>query len=317
MKRIVTALIIIIGCVRTSQAQYDAQFSQYFNAMGYYNPAVAGLSGNLDVTALYRLQWVGFGQSSPKTLFATANMPFKFMNKEHGVGVVMVKDDLSSIRSNMFTGLQYAFLKKTGKGTLRIGLQGGLVNMTVKGDKIMLPVDSLGNPGPPDEAIPASTIDVKSIDFSVGVYFNTDKLYIGVASTHLLEPQIDEENLKTFIEREYNFTAGYNIKTNNPLLELQPSVFVKTNLNMYQVDVTARAIYAKKFSGGFSWRMNDAVVMLLGATVGKIQAGYAYDFPTTAIRKGSMGSHELFLKYRLQLNKPKTTLGKYKSVRFL
>jgi type IX secretion system PorP/SprF family membrane protein len=311
-------LIIIIGCARTVQAQYDAQFSRYFDVMGYYNPAVAGLSGNLDVTAAYRMQWLGFGQSSPKTLFATANMPFNFLNKEHGVGIVMVKDDISSIRSNMSFGLQYAFLKKIGKkGTLRIGLQGGLVNMTVRGDKIVLPVDSLGNPGPPDPAIPTSTIDVKAFDLSAGIYFSTEKLYIGLASTHLLEPQIDEENLKTFIEREYNFTAGYNIQTNNPLLELQPSVFVKTNLNMYQVDITAKAVYAKKFSGGFSWRMNDAAVLLLGVTLGKIQAGYAYDFPTTAIRKGSMGSHELFLKYRLQLNKPKTILGKYKSVRFL
>jgi type IX secretion system PorP/SprF family membrane protein len=300
-----------------AHAQYDAQFSQYFNAMGYYNPAVVGLSGNLDVTALYRIQWLGFGQSSPKTLFATANMPFRYLNKEHGVGIVMVQDDISSIRSNMFTGLQYAFPKKIGKGMLRIGLQAGLVNMTVKGDKILLPVDSLGNPGPPDEAIPASSIHAKVFDLSAGVYFSTNKWHIGVASTHLLEPQIDEENLRTFIEREYNFTAGYNIQTNNPLLELQPSVFVKTNLNIYQIDVTARAVWAKKFSGGFSWRMNDAAVLLLGATIGKIQAGYAYDFPITAIRRGSMGSHELFLKYRLQLNKPKKILNKYKSVRYL
>jgi type IX secretion system PorP/SprF family membrane protein len=316
MKRFLTIFLITV-CARTLQAQYDAQFSQYFHAMGYYNPAVAGLSGNLDAAALYRVQWLGFGQSSPKTLFATANMPFRFMNREHGAGVVMVKDDISSIRSNMFAGLQYAFLKKMGRGTLRIGVQGGLVNMTVRGDKIRLPVDSLGNQGPPDEAIPSSTVDVKTVDFNIGIYFSTDKFYVGVASTHVLEPQANEENLKTFIEREYNFTAGYNIKTNNPLLELQPSVFVKTNLNMYQIDVTARAVYAKRFSGGLSWRMNDAVALLLGATAGKIQAGYAYDFPTTAIRKGSTGSHELFLKYRIQLNKPKTTLGKYKSVRFL
>jgi type IX secretion system PorP/SprF family membrane protein len=308
---------MIAVCTRTLQAQYDAQFSQYFHAMGYYNPAVAGLSGNLDAAALYRLQWAGFGESSPKTLFATANMPFRFLNREHGAGIVMVKDDVSSIRSNMFVGLQYAFLKKTGKGTLRIGVQGGMVNMTVRGDKIRLPVDSLGNSGPPDEAIPSSTISAKTVDFNVGVYFSTDKFYVGAASTHVLEPQTDEENLKTFIEREYNFTAGYNIGTNNPLLELQPSVFVKTNLNMYQVDVTARAVYAKRFSGGLSWRMNDAVTVLLGAAIGKIQAGYAYDFPVTAIRKGSTGSHELFLRYRIRLNMPKTALGKYKSVRFL
>ncbi|MDR0835620.1 MAG: type IX secretion system membrane protein PorP/SprF [Tannerella sp.] len=317
MKRIVLLLIIIVGCAETAQAQYDAQFSQYFMAPGYYNPAVTGASGNLDATVLYRLQWVGFGQSSPKTLFATANMPFSFMNKQHGIGVVIVKDDFSSIRSNMFTGLQYAFPLKIGKGTLRFGLQASIVTMTVDGTKVILPVDSLGIAGQPDEAIPTSKIDSKTFDVNLGIYFNTEKFYVGAASTHLLEPQIDEENLVSYIEREYNFIAGYNIKTNNPLFELQPSVFAKTNLNMYQIDVTARAVYAKRFSGGLSWRMNDAIVLLLGATVGKIQAGYAYDFPTTAIRKGTMGSHELFLRYKIQLNKPKVGMSKHKSVRFL
>ena len=64
-------------------------------------------------------------------------------------------------------------------------------------------------------------------------------------------------------------------------------------------------------------RIADAIVIMLGATFGKIEGGYAYDIPLSAVGKGTMGSHELFLKYRLEQNKPKTGMSKHKSVRIL
>lgn len=42
-----------------ARAQYDSQLSQYFMALGYYNPAYAGVTGDLNMLALSRLQYVG------------------------------------------------------------------------------------------------------------------------------------------------------------------------------------------------------------------------------------------------------------------
>jgi type IX secretion system PorP/SprF family membrane protein len=316
MKRIVLLLFIMAGWAETALSQRDVQFTQYHSALNYYNPAAAGRTGDLNVTGLYRLQWVGWS-NAPKTLFAVADMPFHFMKKEHGVGIVMTNDTESSAYSTMTVGLQYAFLKKIGKGTLRVGVQLGMVSMTVDGSNIILPVDSIGGAGAPDEAIPTTKTDAKAFDCNAGLFYATDSWYIGAATTHILEPEIDDENISTFISRGYNFIGGYNIKTNNPLLELQPSVFVKTNFNMYQVDLTARAIYAKRYNAGLAWRMNESIALMLGATFGKVEGGYAYDFPTSAIRAGTSGSHEFFLRYRMKLSKPKTGKSKHKSVRLL
>jgi len=320
MKRFCWLLFFVLGCAFLAQAQTDVPFSQYQMALGYYNPASAGRSGELDVSALYRLQWMGW-TNAPKTTFATANMPFRFMKKEHGVGVVVVSDNISSLYKDLSAGLQYAYLKKIGKGTLRAGVQLGMVSRTAGGELVITP-DSADTSGGSDEAIPNTKIEKKVFDANAGIYYATEKWYVGVGVMHLLEPIIETENLYSFIERGYNFIGGYNIHLNNPLFEIQPSVFVQTNFNTYRADVTARAVYGKKYSAGLSWRMNenrlaDAVVWLLGATFGKVEGGYAYDIPLSNVGRGTIGSHEFFLKYKMQVNKPKTGKSRHKSVRLL
>jgi type IX secretion system PorP/SprF family membrane protein len=321
MTQNVLLLVFLLGCTFVAKGQYGAQFSQYNMALGYYNPATAGRTGDLDIVGLYRIQWAGWS-NAPKTMFANASMPFRFMKKEHGVGVIVVKDNQSSVFSSLSAGLQYAYLKKIGKGTLRAGIQLGMISLSAAGENIILPTDSLGNTDADDEAIPTSKVESKAFDANFGLYYQTDTWYIGAAMTHILEPTFNGEHFSTFINRGYNFIGGYNIRVRETLLEVRPSVFVQTNFNTYVADLTAKAVYAKKYSAGLSWRLDNsragnAVILLLGATFGMVEGGYAYDIPLSPIRKGTLGSHELFLKYRMQLNKPKTGKSKHKSVRIL
>ena len=94
-------------------------------------------------------------------------------------------------------------------------------------------------------------------------------------------------------------------------------VFFKTDMQSFQADITARLVYNKMFNGGFSWRVNESVILLLGAKFGSFHVGYAYDFPTTPILKGTSGSHELMVSYKLKLKKSKSGKNKHKSVRIL
>ena len=338
MKRIVLLLAIMLGCVCMTQAQSDASFSQYHAALGYYNPAAIGRSGDLNITALYNIEMLGWN-GSPKTLFATAEMPFKFMKREHGIGIVVVKDDLSTLYQDLRAGLQYAYLKKIGKGTFRAGVQLGMISRSSgpSGNNTVITPDEDGGgfgdggsdipggmSGGADEAIPMTKVEARVFDANFGLFYATDKWYVGAAVTHILEPEIDEENLNTYVSRGYNFIGGYNIRMKNPLFELQPSVFMQKNANMYQVDLTARAVYAKKYSAGLSWSTSaesfgsgSSISIMLGATFGKIEGGYAYSVPISQMAGNTFGGQELFIKYRMQLNKPKTGKSKHKSVRIL
>ncbi|MDR3194550.1 MAG: type IX secretion system membrane protein PorP/SprF [Tannerella sp.] len=307
--------------VRTCWSQSDAQFNQYFSARGYYNPACAGTAGGLNVSAMYNLQWLGLS-GAPKSMVVTADMPWKYGKSEHGLGVVVYNETLG-LDQNLYASAQYAFRKKIGKGILSIGLQAGLVSMAFDGEGIDIPDDEEHEPPESDEAMIAARADAMGLDLSAGLFYSTDKYYIGMASTHLLEPKLElDENLERTVSRGYNFMAGYNIQMTNPLIELQPSVFVQSNLQMVSTDVTLRAVYNKMYNGGVGGRMSDngkmsAAILYFGMTIKGFRVGYAYEFPVSALIRASAGSHELMATYRLNLEKPKGNRNRHKSVRIL
>jgi type IX secretion system PorP/SprF family membrane protein len=211
---------------------------------------------------------------------------------------------------------QLAYKKKMGKGMLSVGFQAGLISETFRGDSVRLNENEGDDP-----IIARMVVNGRTVDFAAGLYYSTEKFYVGIASAHLLAPKINlNENMEMKVDRIYNLMAGYNIQTNNSLFELQPSLFVLTNLQMATGDVTARIVYNKMYNGGLGVRINDmagvnAVILYLGAEMNRIRLGYAYDFPTSVISK--MGSHELMLSYRVELEKPKGKRNRHKSVRIL
>ena len=160
--------------------------------------------------------------------------------------------------------------------------------------------------------------------------------------THLLAPTLTlSDNYAFEIPRSYYFVAGHNIQLSNPLLELRPTLLVKTMemsslyldgdslvekvetnavkamLRNTQVDVSLQMVYNKQFRVGLSWRKGDALTLMFGGKFKMIEAGYAYDFPISRIIKASTGSHEVFVRYSMDVNLNKGIKNKHKSVRIL
>lgn len=296
------------------RAQYDSQLSQYFMAMGYYNPAYAGVREDLNLLALSRLQWIGI-EGAPKSFFIHADMPFKLGKTNHGVGLLIFTEGIGLFQ-NTHVNLQYAYKQKLLGGTLSAGLQFGLVNQSFNGEKVFYPTSQFHQQQ--DQAIPNVQVSGMGMDIGAGLYYTHKKFYVGLGVTHLNKAEVRlDEYSSMYLSSTYNLIGGYNIQLRNPLYELQPSVFLKTDMQSFQADITARLVYNKMFNGGFSWRVNESVILLLGAKFGSFHVGYAYDFPTTPILKGTSGSHELMVSYKLKLKKSKSGKNKHKSVRIL
>jgi type IX secretion system PorP/SprF family membrane protein len=189
-----------------------------------------------------------------------------------------------------------------------------MMNIDFDASGIYIPDSDYHDPN--DPAIPSAGGD-KKIDAGIGISWVTPSYYIGVAATHLWEPSFElNDNMSANVVRGYYVMGGYNIKFSNPLIELQPSAFFKSDAVAYQLDVTAKIEYNKMFSGGMSWRKDDGFVFLLGVKIRNIEAGYSYDLSTSEIAKVSNGSHELFLKYSIPLEKKRDrNIGK--SIRIL
>ena len=275
-------IIIFLSSARLLVAQYDAQLSNHWAAINYFNPAYAGTSGNLEATALYRQQWIGI-EGAPRTTLMSGEMPMYFLGRTHGVGALLFTEKIGLFSHTIASG-QYAYKKELGKGSLSVGLQVGYTSESFKGSEIALDVP----PGDEyheesDEGIPTTDIAGSSIDAAFGLMFVKRKWYVGASVTHLLAPQlILDENIVMEVPRAYYLTAGYNIQLNNPLLELQPTLLLKTTqmssyaepdsitkmiagstakamMTMMQIDLSARLIYNKTFWGGLGWRTRVAL----------------------------------------------------------
>ena len=291
--------------------QWDPQLSQYWRMKNYYNPAFIAETNNIESSLLHRRQWEGFDRS-PISSIVSVNMPVKFLGKDHGVGVIFTNEKFGLFSNTYMMGqYMYKFKFKNNK-CLHVGLQAGILNIDFDASQIHIPNSEyhdqndkpMGNGG-------------KTVDGGLGVAWVAPEYYAGFSVSHLWEPKFDvAEDRSAFVGRTYYLMGGYNIKLNNPLIELQPSAFFKSDAVVWQLDLTAKVEYNRMFNGGISWRKGEGFVFLLGVKIRNIDAGYSYDLNSGSALSASNGSHELFIRYSIPLTK-KREPGPSKSIRIL
>ena len=66
---------IILFCTQFSFSQREPQYTQYMYNIGSFNPAYVGTVESMDVTALYRAQWIDI-PGAPRTIRFGTNIPF-------------------------------------------------------------------------------------------------------------------------------------------------------------------------------------------------------------------------------------------------
>jgi type IX secretion system PorP/SprF family membrane protein len=307
-------------------AQTDAQFSQYYEAPSFYNPAAIGLTDFVRIRAGARLQWVGV-DNAPQTFAGVADMPVKIATQRIGVGL-MVNQESQGLYStlNIDAQLGYKFKKLGGEWTVGLGI--GMYDQSFKGSEVYLPDDDDFHQGS-DEGIPTSDIHGTGLDVAAGIYYKHRLFWAGLSCTHLNNPTVTMTAEGTGgsqgVERNFSFTAhrtlyfmgGCNIPVKNTLFEIIPSVMVKSDFTFTTGEITARTRYRKFLSFGVGYRWNDAIIATVAAEIKNFYIGYSFDYSTTALGKASSGSHELWLGYSLKLDMGEKNRNRHKSVRLM
>lgn len=296
-------------------AQQDPQFSQNMFSKMSYNPGYVGSEEKICVAALSRQQWVGFGDGAPKTSvfnFDAAINPFGISS---GVGLSLMKDEYG-FNENYGINIAYAYKLNVGKGTLGIGINGGIMNMAIDANWFV-PDSEFHNPNPNDDpAIPGNE-SAMTFDMGVGLFYRTQDLYVGVSSTHLLEPEFEYEKGGPSLKRHYYISGGYNIALANPLFEIHPSVFIQSDGASSQMSINTYLLYNKKVWGGVSLRTDNSIVGMAGIELFNwVKIGYSYDLVTSDIGSYNDGSHEIMVGFSFDVKTDKSP-KKYKSIRFL
>lgn len=319
MNRIFTSVLILLGFViiNDAKAQQEHQVSHnMFNNL-YVNPGFAGSSDAICGTLIGRNQWMGF-PGAPKTAVFSLDAPVRLIGN-CGVGLSVLSDKLGYEKN---TGVKVDFAKKlaVGNGVLGLGLSGAILSKSYdySGFKPIESGDALLNSTSVEQAM--------IFDLGFGAFYKIpDKLYVGLSGTQLLGSKGDYgvAALKSTpqLARHAFFTAGYYHDLTSTI-QLQPSIFLKSDFSSTQLDVNLLALYNQRFWGGLSYRTQDAVSVLVGlhpltSNLGKsLRIGIAYDLTTSQIgRNGGASTVELMIGYCFKIEH-KPSVSSYRTVRF-
>ncbi len=325
-------VICLLAAVPALRAQGDAMLTHYWVVPTYYNPAAAGDTDNIRIRGGMRMQWVGI-DNAPRTFLAAADMPFKFLGKRWGIGLV-VQQESEGLFRNLTVSAQIGYKFKALKGEFTAAMQLGFFNEQFKGSEVFIPDDDDYHQSA-DDAIPTRDVAGNAFDMGIGVYYVHPRFKTGVSLVHALSPTVtftsEGENTPTpgggasetakkyqfTAPRTLYFTAEGNIPVRNTLFEVLPSVLVRSDFTFTDFAVTGRVRYNKMFSAGVGYRYGDAVSLLLSAELKGIFIGYSYDYHLSDISRASSGSHEIFAGYNLKLDFSEKNRNKHKSIRIM
>jgi type IX secretion system PorP/SprF family membrane protein len=303
VKKICVVCVVII--VNVIQAQQDPQYTQYMHNTATVNPAYLGSQENLSIVGLVRSQWIGL-EGAPKTQTISFSSPIDYY-KRLALGFSITNDAIG-ITSETYFNIDFSYNIPFGEyRTLSFGLKavGHLLDVDFRKLSIFDVNESnfIGN------------INNRfSPNVGTGVYYNTDKFYVGASIPYLLDTRFydktisldsDDLSTSTFLRKErlhFYLMGGYVFDLND-YIRFKPAFLTKVVTGApLQADLSANFLINNKFTLGMAYRWSAAVSAMTAFRISdKFMIGFAYDRETTALGNTQFndGSFEFLLKYHL------------------
>jgi type IX secretion system PorP/SprF family membrane protein len=299
MRKII--LLILLAASSQVLAQQNAHYTQYiFNGL-VINPAYAGSKEVLNVTGIYRSQWAGL-EGAPTT--QTISLDGAVLKNKVGLGLHVLNDQLGAQGQKSFSG-STAFRVRLGAASrIALGLAGGASEYYTDGNKLRA-IDQINDPN-----IPATRQGYWLPDAKAGLFFNTERFFMGLSASNLVGFRTRFLVTPT---RHYYFTTGYVFDLNE-MLRFKPSILVKEDFKSpTNLDLNAFLLIGDRLWLGGSYRTgvkldkqanqeeegldnNNAWAMIAEVYLSpRIKVGYSYDVTLTSLR--GYASHEVSLGF--------------------
>ncbi|KFC60693.1 membrane protein [Flavobacterium gilvum] len=287
-------LIVVTG---VSNAQQDAQYTQYMYNTIVVNPAYAGSRETLSLFALHRNQWVGL-DGAPVTNNFSVHSPIN--NTNVGLGLSIVNDKIGpSDENNISADFSYS-INTSYRYKISFGVKASANLLNVDFTKL--------NYYDQNDYVFDTNIDNKfSPNIGAGVYFHSDNTYIGLSAPYLLETihfdryadtggnsHVAKEKIHYYLISGHVFDLSSSVK-------FKPSLLTKMVEGApLQVDLSGNFMINEKFVAGLAYRWSAAFSGMVGFQVNNSWfIGYGYDLENTTLANYNYGSHEIFLRYEL------------------
>lgn len=305
-------MAFVLGMPLLLQAQ-DQQYTQFYAAPMYLNPAFTGTSVQSRAAMTYRNQWPALPKSFVSYMVAYDQF---FSDINSGVGII-VSHDKAGTGGLSYTSaaLQYAYeIKVNRKFSIRPALNFGFGSTFLDVDRLTFG-DQLarGEAGTttldPDRARFAQK-PVSSPDFGSGLLLFSDKLWVGAALHHMNRPVVSLTNRDTRLPTRLSVHGGMRVKLNDvsafakrqfivPAIHYQSQGdFDQIDLGFYyEVDPLVVGLWYRGIPGlknnGYNQLNQDAIAVLIGYEVNNYRFGYSYDLTISSLTPRSAGAHEI------------------------
>jgi type IX secretion system PorP/SprF family membrane protein len=301
--------LLIVGCgfmlvIQTPATAQDAQFSQFYAAPLYLNPAFAGSTNQARVGMNYRNQWPAI-DANFRTISAYGDAYLEDYNS--GIGALITRDQegVLGLQSISLT-LQYSYNLEITKGlSFRPGFQASIYNRSVNFSQLTFGDQFDPNTGevvnPTGETV-GSGESIFFPDIGVGGLFYTQSAWLGFAATHLTKPNqslIGENSqlpMKLSGHAGYKFffkpgAIGTGVYARKQERSVAPTLQYRHQGNFDQMDIgmyfTFEPIIIGTWYRGIPFKPvngymnNESIVLLVGFTKkGEkdiFNIGYSYD----------------------------------------
>ena len=328
MKKLLV-LFLFLGFAAHAQ---DPEFSQYYAAPLYLNPAFAGTSVDHRFTANYRNQWPNISQAFETYAFS---YDYNLDQYNSGLGLMILADKAGSanLKSTVFN-FQYAYkVRLSDKMMLSSGLNFGLGSRTIDFNKLVFYQQLDFSQGSDNIPPPPSNINVQGqtyFDFGGGLLFYSRKIWFGFSMAHLNRPNrslLDDESeipVKSSVHGGVRIPLYHGVFKRDRTASLAPSFVYKQQGSFDQLDIGTYFFYEPVVVGlwyrGIPIQQNakdnisqDAVVVVLGFQLQNVEVSYSYDVTVSELGPISGGAHEVGLKFKIEL----ATQVKRKKERFI
>ncbi|GEC80155.1 PorP/SprF family type IX secretion system membrane protein [Flavobacterium aquatile] len=280
----------LLFTILVSYAQQDAQYTQYMYNTINVNPAYAGSRGVTSIFGLHRTQWVGL-DGAPTTNAFSINAP---LGSNLGGGLSFVNDKIGPTTENTISADISYTIQTSETYKLSFGVKGTANLFNLDASKL--------NPEQAGDPSLQNLNNNFSPNVGAGVYFHSDKLYLGASVPNFFETKRYSDNDFVVNKERMNFyfIGGYVFDL-SPTLKFKPAFLTKVVEGApLQLDVSGNFLINEKFVLGVAWRWSAAVSLMAGFQVTDgLYIGYGYDLETTKLRRYNSGSHEVFLRFEL------------------
>jgi type IX secretion system PorP/SprF family membrane protein len=300
----------------------DVQFSQFYAAPLYLNPAFAGSAHQTRGIFHSRWQWPGLGARYFTSLLSIDSY---FHSAKSGVGFMGYFDDQSGIIKSMRLSGQYSYeITLAPEVFIRPALEFAYYRRSLNYSDLIFS-DQVTQYGINTGADISNAI-VHMADLSTGALLYSKNFWFGATGNHLNRPDESFTRQNARLPVKYTFVSGYKIfisgeKSNiNGVKQRQtfliPTVHYKFQGKSDQFDAGIYCLHDIFLAGlwyrgipfKYYWKElhnNESVVFQGGVKISRISVSYSYDWVVSRLSRAMPnGAHEINITYVYD-NKPR------------